>query len=223
MQRFFVGILLMFAALTVSAAPFSVIRQYVHPIVVTNPSAQSGLELVVSSGSGVVIAQGYMLTAAHVVPETSKESMVILINGRQLRAKPIKIDRGRDLALLSLSVNCPCAKIALTSPPQDEQVFSVGFPLYATYKVQLLSQGLVQGVVQDNIVTTTVTAPGGSGGGLFYETSTGYELVGITVAIASTALGPRVMNIEQEYNWLSFSVPVEVIRNFLRNTPVIPL
>lgn len=214
--------LLLAGSTYVQAAEYSSVRKYVYPIIVSQLSAQPGLEVVVSSGSGVSIANGYMVTAAHVVPDTPKESMYVLANGRQLKAKPIKIDRVRDLALLSVPVPCPCAPISIVTPPVDEQVYSVGFPLYSTYRVQLLSSGLIQGIVQDNIVSTTVTAPGGSGGGLFAKIGDEYQLVGVTVAIASASLGPRVMNLEQEYNWLSFSVPVEVIRSFLRNTPVIP-
>lgn len=221
MVRLFMAIVLACSSLA-HAAEFSVVRKYVLPVIVSQQGTQPGLEVVVSSGSGVVIASGYMLTAAHVVPDTPRESMYVLAGGRQLKAKPIKIDRTRDLALLSVAVACPCASISVVAPQIDEQVYSVGFPLYSTYRVQLLSYGLVQGVVQDNLVSTTVTAPGGSGGGLFAKVEDEYQLVGVTVAIASASLGPRVMNLEQEYNWLSFSVPVEVIRNFLRNTPVIP-
>lgn len=204
----------------VRAAEYSVVRQYVHPILIAQPSpTDPSIQMIIGSGSVVIVASGYAITAAHVVPETPKESLFVIFNNRRYKATPIKIDREKDLALLSVDVSCPCATLATTLPLIDDVIVSTGYPLFTTYRIQLLTIGNVQGMYLNNLVTTTHTAPGGSGGGIFYKEKTGYNLAGITVAIGSNQVGPRVMQIEQEYNWLSFSVPAVDIRTFLRNTP----
>lgn len=219
--RVVVSILLVGAG-AVHAAEYSSIRQYVYPVVVsTTGSTPSKNEIVIGSGSAVVIQAGYMLTAAHVIPATAADRVYIVRGDQYLRAIPIKIDRNADLALLSVAVTCPCASIAGPERIEiDTPIFSVGFPMYMMYGLQLLTQGHLQGGFMNNMVSTTVTAPGGSGGGLFTKLETQYKLIGITVAIASSPIGPRVMNMEQEHNWVSFSVPSATIRTFLRGTPV---
>jgi S1-C subfamily serine protease len=202
------------------AAEHSIVRQYVHPVIITQPSqSDSSLQTIIGSGSVVTVAPGYVLTAGHVVPGTSRDQMFVVYNRKRVRAIPVKIDRSRDLALLSVDIACPCAPLATTMPEIDDVVVATGFPLYMTYSLQLLSVGNVQGEYLGNIVTTSTTAPGGSGGGVFFKEKSVYELIGVTVAIGSNPLGPRLMQIEQEYNWLTFSVPVSSIKTFLRGTP----
>lgn len=216
-------ILLLLSLLSLSAhgADYSVTRQYVRPAIISQVTSQPGYETVTSSGSVVVIAPGYAITAAHVVPETQNNTIFIFDGIRLVKAKPIKIDRVRDLALIAVPIKCPCAPIAYEIPSIDDPVVAVGFPLYTTYRLQLATTGTIQGSHNDNIVTTSTTAPGGSGGGLFAKVGDEYQLIGVAVAIASAPIGPRVMGIQQEYNWLTFSVPVSTIRSFLRNTPAI--
>jgi S1-C subfamily serine protease len=207
-----------------NAADYSVIRQYVYPVLISSveAGALSGKsEVVVGSGSAVSVQSGYMITAAHVVPTNAANKMYVMRGDQLVRAVPIKIDRGLDLALLSVAIPCPCAPLAGPERIEvDSPIFTVGFPMYMTYGVQIVSQGNIQGNFQNNIVSTSVTAPGGSGGGLFTKLETQYKLIGITVAIATSPIGPRVMNLEQEHNWVSFSIPMSNIRTFLRGTQV---
>lgn len=76
-------------------------------------------------GSGVVIENGLVLTAAHVVWRDN-----LVINGKP--AYVVKLDRSRDLALVAADVTCgflQCPKIAGWSPKIDQSVTAVGFPL----------------------------------------------------------------------------------------------
>lgn len=199
-------------------AEYSVIRQSVYPVIV-HASAGPRNATVVSSGSAVMIDRGYALTAAHVVPESSSQSMYIITGKQSVVAVPVKIDRAVDLALLSVNIPCPCAILATHQPARDDDVWAVGYPMFLTYDVQFVTTGTVQGMFQGNIVSTANTAPGGSGGGLFSKEKTGYRLAGISVAIATTPIGPRLFSIEAERNWMMFSVPVSTIRSFLTGTP----
>lgn len=218
LKSLIIGVCMAAASITAGAAEFSVIRSYVYPVVIGQSTSAPDIQAVVSSGSAIVIAPGYAITAAHVVPATARELMSIHIKGKLVRATPVKIDRERDLALLSLNIGCPCAPLGEKVPEIDDMVYSVGFPLYLMYGVQFVTSGTVQGVFQGDTVTTSITAPGGSGGGLFAKEGKEYKLVGLSVAIASTPLGPRLIQLEQEHNWISFSVTVNSIRAFLKGT-----
>lgn len=205
------------------AAEYSHLRNFVFPIMISSPSNANaaGNELIVGSGSAVLIQAGYMLTAAHVVPASPTNKMFVVRNEKLVQATPVKIDRSVDLALLAVDAICPCATLAGPERIEiDSPVLTIGFPLYMAYGVQLISTGNIQGQFQSNIVSNSVTAPGGSGGGLFSKLDSQYKLIGITVAIASSPIGPRVMNLEQEHNWVSFSVPASAIRTFLKGTSV---
>ena len=217
-KRLLVGLFLSLPLLG-HTADYSIIRQYVYPILVgalEESGAGSEKHSIISSGSAVMIQSGYALTVAHVVPVERRNVMFIIVNNQPLRAVPIKIDRDKDLALLSVSHKCPCATLTTKDVGIDDAVHSVGYPLYTVHGVQIISTGNVQGWSGDKLVTSTITAPGGSGGGVFTKEGDMYKLVGITVAIASSPLGPRILNIEQEQNWLSFSIPTNQIRTFLK-------
>lgn len=220
-KRLFRVIALVGATIGVSvAADFSNIRKYVYPVVIGQPTNSVTVQAIISSGSAIIIAPGYAVTAAHVVPPTPREMMSIHHGGQLIRATPVKIDHDKDLALLAVNIDCPCAPVATRALELDDVVYSVGFPMYLMYGVQFVTTGTVQGAFRGNTVTTSLTAPGGSGGGVFAKENRDYKLVGIAVAIAATPVGPRVMNIEMEHNWITFSVTVSTLRQFLKGTSV---
>jgi S1-C subfamily serine protease len=202
-----------------TAADYSGIRQTVYPVIVHAPSGVRH-DVNVTSGSAVVLDKGYALTAAHVVPTSSRDEMIVITSKGSVKAVPVKIDRERDLALLSVDVSCPCAELAQKPIYVDDQVWDVGYPMYLTYDVQFVTIGTVQGWYRGNIVATSMSAPGGSGGGLFAKEGKKYKLVGISVAIATAPTGSHFFNGEQERNWMMFSVPITTIRSFLVGTPV---
>lgn len=201
-------------------AEYTMLRPIVYPVMVHENSGARNTT-VVSSGSAVMIDRGYALTAAHVVPPTAQEVMY-LVSGRQSYiATPIKIDRDRDIALLAVQLPCPCAVISTHLPPLDDPLVAIGYPMYLNYQLEFVTLGNLQGWYEGNIVSTANTAPGGSGGGLFWKDGKNYRLVGITVAIATSPIGPHMLGIEQERTWIMFSVPSSTIVTFLNGTPVV--
>ena len=220
LSKLLLSLLLAIVPSYIQAADYTPLRSVVYPVMVHEAPGPRTTSTVVSSGSAVMIDKGYALTAAHVVPPTPQQVMYI-VNGRQsFIATPVKIDRDRDLALLSVQLNCPCATLAVHPPKLDDPVIAIGYPMYLNYQLEFVTLGNLQGWYEGNLVSTASTAPGGSGGGLFWKDGTVYRLVGVTVAIATAPIGPHMLNIEQERSWIAFSVPSSTIHAFLNGTPV---
>lgn len=194
-------------------------RQYVYPVVTAVTSLRTGSiprEIATSSGSAVLIKPNYLLTAAHLIPTNPSIKMYIKINGALIKTTPIKIDRRLDLALIYAKAPCPCSPVRdIAMPPIDAVVYSVGYPLYLQYQMQLMSTGSIQGYFKGKLVTTAPSAPGGSGGGIYSYVDGKYELVGINVAIATDDDSISKLLV-QEHNWISFGIPLPVIRRFIK-------
>lgn len=226
----------MIAAVMVSAfstltwsADFTPARQYVKPIIAyyqtdsaKDVDKKTGRIIPVQagfSGSGVVIAPGYMLTAAHVMSHSGLDMFVRLSDTEVKFAKAIKVDKDVDLALVRVAVQCPCAPIGSDMPTIDEAVVSIGFPYYLLYETQLATEGRVQGFRGFQVISTATTAPGGSGGGLFGKEDGVWKLNGIVTNIASTPLEGLQGPGRQLHTWFQFSTGTKTIRSFLIGTP----
>jgi S1-C subfamily serine protease len=127
--------------------------------------------------SGVVVADGLMLTAAHCFdPELVSLDEVV------------KMDREKDLLLVKVPLGCPCAPLASTEPQVDDIMRVVGFPLARS--VQYVTEGRVQSPsVSEAPHYMAISAPivfGNSGGGAFNARG---ELIGIVSAVAVYAAG----------------------------------
>lgn len=209
-------IALLFLAATSTAADFSVIRKYVYPIVVTNNNKQT----ITSSGSAVVVQEGYILTVAHVAPQ--KDQTLYVSAAGMKSARLVKIDTANDLALFAADVKCPCAPISNAARVEiDAIAYAVGFPLFLDYRLQILTTGHIQGVRKNDLITTTVTAPGGSGGAIFIKEQNAYRLVGIVKGVAVVDIGPQLMQIGQLQGWFVISTRSTAIRAFLRDSGVV--
>lgn len=171
------------------------------------------------SGSAVVIAPGYVLTAAHVMSHSGLDMFIRMSDTDVRYAKAIKIDKDVDLALLRASVECPCVSIASAMPSIDEPVVSVGFPYYLLYDTQFATEGRVQGYRGFQVISTATTAPGGSGGGLFVKEDGIWKVTGIVTNIASSPLEGLQGPGRQLHTWMQFSVGPKAIRSFLVGTP----
>lgn len=214
--KFFALILVCFALLTQqrvgAASEFQTIRQYVKPLLVREADTKGRI---VGVGSAIVITPHLAITAGHMFKDSNQRHYVV-VNGREQEVRPIKLNKSRDVAVVSGKFSCPCAPIGEMPVSVDQDVVSVGFPLYTLYNVQFLSRGSIQSLDMEGfLVSSTSTAPGGSGGGLFRWERGEYRLVGLVAAIGMTPIGPANLNIIQEYNWITFSVPLETIRFFL--------
>src|SRR3990167_8444922 len=158
---------------------FDTPRSFVHKIYqLREGCTEPSRECVGGSGSAVMVAPGLALTAAHVA---GNKNLYIL--GRPV--KTIKIDEERDIALVSVALDCPCAPLG-NMPNLDDKVVAVGWPLGA---VEFATEGRVQGWDVFRIWSNSPIAPGNSGGGLFAFLMGQWKLVGITVEVAGLNLG----------------------------------
>ena len=152
--------------------------------------------------SGVMVAEGHMLTAAHC-------DQGILVVGVS-PAKVLKKDEDADLLLLKVDMGCPCVEIG-EQPYVDDKVETIGFPLYGSIKLQILTEGRVQGILPDRSKFYSMTSPimfGNSGGGVFKDG----KLVGIVSALFGDALGGMFPFVVPH---LAVAVRADVIKDFV--------
>lgn len=132
-------------------------------------------------GSGVLLSQTTVLTAAHVVAKT--ELAGVKCGDRYITAIVGKRDEVHDLALLGLLEQCTAvtvSSLAESAPPPGADVYAVGCPAKKCGRVM---HGVVSAYEQNDgtidMVTDIVTFYGASGGGLFDKNN---KLVGIASA-----------------------------------------
>ena len=165
----------------------------------------------VATGSGVIVAEGKVVTNWHVLAP-GHGGDVITSDGRRLRTDGVECDVPRDLCLLSIN------RLGIR-PVQvgSAATLRVGLPTYAIGSPlglsQSLSQGIVSGIRRDNeswlIQTTAAISPGSSGGGLFDAEGV---LIGITV---SKAVEGELLGFALPADWIR-EIPSRVERG-LRN------
>lgn len=208
-------------------------RDTVYPLVVVATSKQDAtMYRMFSSGSAVVIAPGYALTASHVVESvheldehkaTVNVGIEILVDHKRIDVEVIKSDPRVDLALVKGDFACPCATIyALPEPLKvDTEVSSIGYPLFKIYGIQIRTDGRYQGEITSSddtkvrhLVTTAEAAWGSSGGGVFVRVKNRWHLIGIMKGIGAAPSEPHAI----QHHWLVFSSPPDAVRAFLRDT-----
>lgn len=212
------AVLMVFLVGNVFAGQYSEIRSYVKPIVL-----QSSTSGAVRSGSGTVIAPGYILSVSHLIPEAGGQYDIYLgdkTGGSNVKLTVVKINRELDLSLLKGDFQCPCAPITRQIPELDQDIFSVGYPLYTKYDTQFVSTGIIQKIFEGQITSSLTSAPGASGGGEFLKVNGRYELVAVTMSIA--VFVHKRENPENSYvefqNWITFAPGPGFIRDFLSDT-----
>lgn len=199
-------------------ADFSIIRQYVVPLISAMPTVHKG-ELdpnkIRAAGSGVIVAPGFILTANHVLPHRGMEIFAESPTGIIKLGTVVASDPVRELGLIKADVSCPCAPIAKTELPIDSDVYTVGYPMWSMYAMQFVTVGHAQGPYGIYNVMTANTISGGSGGGTFGKEDGVYKLGGITSSIAAIAIGPRELTVQQDLTWISNSISIGVVKRFL--------
>lgn len=163
-------------------------------------------------GSGVMIAPRIMLTAAHVVADWP-EGTTPRVGGDPARV--VRMDVARDLAILLVSLGCPCASFTVDLP-RDAPAVAIGYPLGGVLaNVAVLTEGRVQALIELEhgwrVLATTPIAFGNSGGGLFV----GGKLAGIIVEMPGQIVPMGWAAISVPVGHLALAVPVTTIREFL--------
>ena len=155
-----------------------------------------------SSGSGVVVGAGKVVTNAHVVPDAALGSEVRLEawEGVSLTASVAKINRTRDLALLSAGrLKAP------SLPLGDSEALRPGMPVFAIGNplgfVGAVSSGVIHHVRLRRWVCADVRlAPGNSGGPLLNFSG---QIVGINAMVIRGGL--------------ALAVPSRAVERFLKH------
>lgn len=153
------------------------------------------------SGSGVMVsADGFVLTAAHVVDGQS-EVAVALHHGPQLAAEVVRIDAALDLAVLKVAGSgFACVSPAATPSRVGQPAFLVGAPLGS--EENIVSSGVVSALRTmdgtEMIQTDASASPGNSGGPLLDQHG---ALLGI---LSSKVVGAAVEG-------MAFAVPMSAV------------
>ena len=101
-----------------------------------------------SMGTGFVVADGLMVTAAHVLRDKDSVWVGPMEAKRWLRAQVVKVDEQHDLALIAVKLDAPALSLARWSDvPNGLEVFVVGFP---QPRLQGLSKKITQGLINGN-------------------------------------------------------------------------
>jgi len=159
-------------------------------------------------GTGVVIAEGRVLTAAHVVDAAEGTPTQIIAGDTLLSYEVLAIDRERDLALLGAAIPEEVPVIVWGSEAAlaiGEDVIAIGFPIGFTSVT--LSKGVVSSPAQEYrgatfIQTDAAINPGSSGGPLVDGNG---RFVGMSVA--------KVASVEVDA--VGFAVPATDVLAFL--------
>jgi len=145
----------------------------------------------ISMGSGVLVDDGYILTAAHVV-EDSNSFIIEYFDGTTENAEWTYAEPSLDLALIRVKRTMPGKLGVMKKTPRiGSRVFMVGCP-YGILK-HAVTEGIISKhwesvpEVWDNrlFITDAETAPGNSGGGVYYRG----DLVGILVGGVPNGIG----------------------------------
>lgn len=114
------------------------------PAIVAPTPPNNNLQL----GSGFVIADGYVLTAHHVIMGRNNIFVGPVTTNRWVLAEVVKVDPKLDIALLKAKVVMPSLRFTNSMEvPTGLEVFVLGYP---QPRVQGMSKKITQGIVNGN-------------------------------------------------------------------------
>jgi len=171
----------------------------------------------VSRGTGVIISDKYILTAAHVcepwkyMVDTEKRyaSMTIAIDvyGNYWTGEPISIDHFYDICLFESDYNLGIkpSKLSKKEPNRSDLYYYIGYPL--GIKGKNLSNklfGYYAGELDNTYSIFNIPAVGGSSGGPIYDNKG--DFVGLLIATYP------------EFNNMSISIQHKYIKRFIKES-----
>ncbi|MBU5676367.1 trypsin-like peptidase domain-containing protein [Alkaliphilus sp. MSJ-5] len=171
-----------------------------------------GVREVSGVGTGVIVdKRGYILTNSHVVGDGNvKEVMVLLHDGRQIKAEVLWNEKSLDLAIIKVEgENLTVAELGDSDETEvGEIAIAIGNPLGLTFE-RTLTQGVISGLNRtitvnaagetiENLMQTDASInPGNSGGPLLNARG---QVIGINTAKISTGEG------------LGFAIPINIAK-----------
>jgi len=135
-----------------------------------------------AQGSGVLIRDGYVLTAAHVGGKPKRSAVVVLSDGTELKAEVLGMNRNVDAGLLKIiddkHKDLPYATLGKSGSLRAGQwVIGAGHPGgWQSGRGSVIRVGRVLKVLSDTLITDVALIGGDSGGPLFNLKG---ELIGI--------------------------------------------
>jgi len=220
-----VASVLLFISSPVFARPdHSVVRDYTYLVIIGKVLYHRSVP--VGSGSAVVIAPGYALSAWHVFNKGNEPGLTIsmMYGDKDIPVQVVAKNEKADVVLISGQFVCPCAPIATVMPEIDTEVVSAGYPLYHLYSLQYVTVGHYQGITNDGdsdlAAASFPTTRGASGGGAFFKQDGVWKLYGIISSIGASPISSIRSDLVQEHPFMSFSVPLNSINELLKGTPV---
>jgi S1-C subfamily serine protease len=174
--------------------------------------------VVASSGSGVVIGEGLVITNDHVVRACGE----VAVSDAQVSARVLARDSGTDLAVLQASLEGlqPAAWTAAARPRLGQSIVVAGFPLSDVLASLNFTTGTVssENAIRGSNTLFQITAPiqpGNSGGPVF---DSGGRLVGIVVSkLAELPVLRDQASLPQNVN---FAITPMAVKAFLRQNDI---
>lgn len=157
-----------------------------------------------STGSGVVLAGGHVVTSCHVIEDSSQ--IKVRMDDKEHPATLQYSDPERDVCSLNITgLNAPAAVIGTTKTLKvGAKVYAIGAPKGLELT---LSDGLVSSLREADgghyIQTTAAISPGSSGGGLFDENGALVGLISFFLADGQN---------------LNFAIPVEWVQELAKRS-----
>lgn len=165
-----------------------------------------------ADGSGIVVGQDRVITAAHVV-DNGDETLVWVGSGYR-PAQVLATDVEYDLALLSVSTGpLRPLHLATSGPRQQEPVWAVGYPLALDLTT---THGEFRQWSNGTLFTSAPIRPGNSGGGLLRCEHGQFELAGMVRAYGAVYRDGELVSLQDS---LSISVPASAIQAFMDRQP----
>jgi serine protease Do len=166
------------------------IERQVQAVVKKAIPATVGVIVGPGQGSGVIVSEdGYVLTAGHVAGAPGRDVLIIMSDGRRVKAKTLGINYGIDSGMVKITEPgewpfVPTGKAADLKPGQ--WVIALGHPGgYQRGRPPVLRLGRVLSI-NDNVIDSDCTLVGGDSGGPLLDLEG--NLVGIHSRIGASTL-----------------------------------
>jgi serine protease Do len=130
-----------------------------------------GVRVGPAHGSGVIVNDGFVLTAGHVIGQPNRNAVFILHNGMEVRGKTLGMNAQLDSGLMKLdgATDYEAAEIGdSTKLKRGQWVLALGHPGgFETGRRPVLRMGRILNIGDDAIQTDCTLVGGDSGGPLF--------------------------------------------------------